>query len=478
MDPNDPSNMAAMLQDLMGGMGGMPAGGQSAPRGNRPGGGRGQPSQGRPTGAAGKSPGDGGMPDLGAVLGAMGPNGMPDFDKLGSVVGMDSAELKGHAQRLWKFMDNLHESNPDGYKDFLAKQAKNAGMPEPFADGSSKEGGGASADPVAAAAAAVGMGGGMMGAPKPEAIEKATFLMPLTQTPKPGSKQTGDLGVVSIFRAKSGDAAADGALLPLPDAGHPVKVRSRKAPYADKVPPPTDDAHGMPLPPLGAAKASGLADATVYEVEVHADAITKALDDLRFQAILLESAIMHVEREHVVVMDRKSRRVYTHRGDATPTMAAAAAAQAASAAGNNMSSSLLTELAGITAAGKSGGGGGGGGGKFGGKGGGGGGGLGTGKPLIQEVAPEVPKHSVQVKRDPASGAPVEMEVTVELPSLKSIADADLQVTSRYVHLTPAPGAAETCVALPVPIDEESVSAKFRKKEGRLVIRATPLAAAR
>ena len=59
------------------------------------------------------------------------------------------------------------------------------------------------------------------------------------------------------------------------------------------------------------------------------------------------------------------------------------------------------------------------------------------------------------------------------PSLMSAADANLEVSARYVHLTPGGGEDTMVIALPVPVDPDDVSAKFKKKDRRLVLRLKP-----
>lgn len=142
-----------------------------------------------------------------------------------------------------------------------------------------------------------------------------------------------------------------------------------------------------------------------------------------------------------------------------------------------MSSQLLTEIAGMSA---SSGGGGSGGGKLGkaaaaaaavvGKGGGGGGGGGAvKKPLIEEVKAS---HTVRVERG-EGGVPTAVEVSVFLPALSCVADANLELSDRYVHLTPGAGAPEMVIALPVQINPEAVSAKFKKEKKRLTLKLEP-----
>ena len=81
---------------------------------------------GRPRGAAPNGGAAGATPDVGALLSSLGPDGMPDLDKIARASGMDPETMRGHAQRLWKHMDELAEKSPDEYRSFLEKQAANA----------------------------------------------------------------------------------------------------------------------------------------------------------------------------------------------------------------------------------------------------------------------------------------------------------------------------------------------------------------
>ena len=85
--------------------------------------GSGRPRGGAPNGGATRA-----TPDVGALLSSLGPDGMPDLDKIARASGMDPETMRGHAQRLWKHMDELAEKSPDEYRSFLEKQAANAGV--------------------------------------------------------------------------------------------------------------------------------------------------------------------------------------------------------------------------------------------------------------------------------------------------------------------------------------------------------------
>jgi hypothetical protein len=91
---------------------------------------------------------------MAALLGSLGPDGMPDFDKIAAASGMDPKEMKGHAARLWKHMDNL-SADPAEYAKFMDKQAQNAGVdPSVIKGGAAGAGGGGG-----------GGGGGIPGMP-------------------------------------------------------------------------------------------------------------------------------------------------------------------------------------------------------------------------------------------------------------------------------------------------------------------------
>lgn len=248
--------------------------------------GSGRPRGGAPNGAPGA------VPDIGALLSSLGPDGMPDFDKIARQTGMDPAEMRGHAQRLWKHMDELAEKSPDEYRSFLEKQADNAGV---------------DADKAFGQAGGAGAGGG-----DPKDIAAAV--------------------------EKNRTAAATAAAV--------------------------------------TARRDGMAE--------------------------------------------------------------------------GMSASLLTEVAGLSTARKP-------------------VPAAAGKSLIEEVKAS---HEVKVERG-EDGVPVGVEVVCILPSLMSAADANLEVSARYVHLTPGGGEDTMVIALPVPVDPDDVSAKFKKKDRRLVLRLKP-----
>ena len=91
--------------------------------------------------------------------------------------------------------------------------------------------------------------------------------------------------------------------------------------------------------------------------------------------------------------------------------------------------------------------------------------------MIEEVKAS---HTVRVERG-EGGVPSAVEVSVFLPSLSSVSDANLEVSERYVHLTPdASTAEEMVIALPERIDPGAVSAKLKKKDKRLTLKLQPM----
>ena len=132
---------------------------------------------------------------MASTLGALGPDG-PDLDEIARAAGMDPAEMRGHAQRLWKHMDDLAERSPEEYRAFLDKQARAAGV-----------------DPAAVRAGGVGP----PDPPRPRGT-RAVFLVPRPQT---GGDT--DVGVIAVWRATTAvdDLAPDpvgdsGSLAPFP----------------------------------------------------------------------------------------------------------------------------------------------------------------------------------------------------------------------------------------------------------------------
>ena len=255
---------------------------------------------GRPRGAAPNGGAAGATPDVGALLSSLGPDGMPDLDKIARASGMDPETMRGHAQRLWKHMDELAEKSPDEYRSFLEKQAANAGVDPNKAFGPAGGAGGTGADPKDIAAAA------------------------------------------EARRAAAATAAA------------------------------------------ATARRDGV--------------------------------------------------------------------------GERMSPSLLTKVAGLSSSSSA-----------------RDGAATRDEPhaLIEEVNGTGVQHEVRVTRG-AGGVPVAVEVTCVMPiGVTSAKDADVTVSGRYVHVECAGVGEKTCIALPVPVDPDDVSAVFKKKERRLTLRLTP-----
>ena len=242
--------------------------------------GSGRPRGGAPNGGATRA-----TPDVGALLSSLGPDGMPDLDKIARASGMDPETMRGHAQRLWKHMDELAEKSPDEYRSFLEKQAANAGVDPNKAFGPAGGAGPTGADPkdIAATARRDGVGERM----SPSLLTKVAGL-------------------------SSSSSARDGAA-------------TRDEPHA----------------------------------------------------------------------------------------------------------------------------------------------------LIEEVNGTGVRHEVRVTRG-AGGVPVAVEVTCVMPiGVTSAKDADVTVSGRYVHVECAGVGEKTCIALPIPVDPDDVSAVFKKKERRLTLRLTP-----
>ena len=257
--------------------------------------GSGRPRGGAPNGGATRA-----TPDVGALLSSLGPDGMPDLDKIARASGMDPETMRGHAQRLWKHMDELAEKSPDEYRSFLEKQAANAGVDPNKAFGPAGGAGGTGADPKDIAAAA------------------------------------------EARRAAAATAAA------------------------------------------ATARRDGV--------------------------------------------------------------------------GERMSPSLLTKVAGLSSSSSA-----------------RDGAATRDEPhaLIEEVNGTGVRHEVRVTRG-AGGVPVAVEVTCVMPiGVTSAKDADVTVSGRYVHVECAGVGEKTCIALPIPVDPDDVSAVFKKKERRLTLRLTP-----
>jgi HSP20 family molecular chaperone IbpA len=62
-----------------------------------------------------------------------------------------------------------------------------------------------------------------------------------------------------------------------------------------------------------------------------------------------------------------------------------------------------------------------------------------------------------------------VRVSVELPGLASAAGVDLEVEGAVLRLTWGEGARYACIPLPASVDQDGVSARFDKKQRRLVV---------
>ena len=405
-------------------------------------------------------------PDVASTLGALGPDG-PDLDEIARAAGMDPAEMRGHAQRLWKHMDDLAERSPEEYRAFLDKQARAAGV-----------------DPAAVRAGGVGAA---RSAPSPGT--RAVFLMPRPQT---GGDT--DVGVIAVWRATT--AVDDLAPDPVGDSRSlaPFRARARVRVKRIALPDPRDGDDETPGVTLDGNASVGV-DATVYDLDAHPSAVSRALEDASYHARLMDAATTFAERlnGNVRFNRARGRRCYTHRSDATPRTAATAAAADARKAGvgAGMSSQLLVEIASMAdrdAKSKD---------------------APAAAPMVVELEPGTGRgrgsnrgrgasdsnrgrgasdssdssdssrrssHETRVTRD-ANGAPVSVETTFALPTVRSVADVRVETTARYVHVAPGEDEAELVAALPVAVDPDTVTAKFHRKERKLVVRAEPAEAA-
>jgi len=476
------------------------------------------------------------VPDMSVLLGALRDDGTPDFAKMARATGMDPEAFAAHASRLWEKMDALASESPEAYRAFLGEKAREAAAgSNPTGGGGGGGGGGGDAHAFLRTSTGAAPGGpstagprnnGMSKPPRDAAEDWATFLAPApmrrvaavtenraalenvaegqtttqmtswTDIPTTNrvdiSVHAFDVGLIAVWRARD-DLDA---LLPVPrDAsasGPPLAIRAKKnkPPRVETVALPDpraargsgafpEDGEAFGLSPLEALtsvnRPAPSLSATVYDVEAHPDAVTRALEDPRYQSFLIESATVFVERTQTppVYFERNppgGRRCYARRGEASARSAAAAAAADVRRGGvfsdnglEDVSASLLVEIAGM--------------------------GVSSTRdskrneshrepetprlafPLVSEVAPS---HVIVVARAD-DGAPTTVEVTLHLPALVSAASANLQVSSRFVALDPGPGEPQYAAALPVAIDPDLAKAKWTKKTRKLVVSA-PVAA--
>lgn len=315
-------------------------------------------------------------------------------------------EMMGKAQQLWKFMDNLAETDPKAYKAFLAKQARNAGVIDAEA-----------LDAIAE------------GKPMPKRAPKAaTFLVTTTESGASGPRPV----VVALWRSRDDEK----------------KVSMRNQPGVRAVPGVGDETQRL-----------------VYDLEVSGRAVEKALAEPEYRATLIEAAFRCAEYENNTMLDRATRKLFTNRDAAEPvqrakqaTSAATAAAASSSSAASALKPETLQQLATLglqdgkppgAGASKN---------------------AAPKKPVIEVVseapAPEL-EHTMEVEAD-AEGAPAQLVVRVSLPGTASAADADLEVGPRSVYVSAAAGT--LTLALPHPVDESRVKAKLQKATSTLVLR--------
>jgi len=364
-----------------------------------------------------------------------------------AMLGGDS-ELSKQAAQIWKHMDHLADTDPQGYQSFLQKQA--------------------------AAATSLPAGPGKTAKPKGPSdggaskSTKATFLASTTQLSKrPGKKAKGVEVevVVGVHRARTSIG-----LFPAGSGGS-VEVRELELPYQ------TSEPASLGLPPSSLQGAAGIISTTtlVYSIECHPADLDKAVKDPQFCGLVLESVFLWIEREHQVALSRVNRRLYTLAGEVPEEVLKTAAAKTAcqslgvesSPRGiQNLSNSLLHELATLAEpqrldpvkksnpvaekqlA------------------------LIVKKALIQEVetghkkapAPEYTMEVITVE----DGKQM-VSVVVSTPNLSSAAEADLEVAREELVLVTGAGTEALVLSLPIPVDPNSIRAKLDKKRGRLKI---------
>mmetsp|Transcript_38615 Transcript_38615/g.46734 ORF Transcript_38615/g.46734 Transcript_38615/m.46734 type:complete len:509 (-) Transcript_38615:441-1967(-) len=304
------NELFASLAAMNGGMpGGMPAGVPGGP----------------PTGA---SPGGG--PTKGEYLG--GGDGLPQAmaEMAGQLPGGKLPEgFDQEAEEFWKYLDELSK-NPDAYQKFIQKQT------EEYA----KSQQGKQQDKDAKT--------GNKSKGKAPEKQKATFLITSSKRSVKSNGKASDVStdvVVSIWRPERHSVKL--APPPPPADGlpkHAMDCRQRAPPYEE-----ADLALiGIPSEMTPIKGISGAPKAIVFSLDMHDEAITRALDDQPFRSHCIESAFMWIEANYKVALSREKRKMYTYRNEAPQTAQAAAAAKAAvpegSAAGD-MSSGLLQQIA-------------------------------------------------------------------------------------------------------------------------------------
>ena len=402
---------------------------------------------------------------MASTLGALGPDG-PDLDEIARAAGMDPAEMRGHAQRLWKHMDDLAERSPEEYRAFLDKQARAAGV-----------------DPAAVRAGGVGAA---RSAPSPGT--RAVFLMPRPQT---GGDT--DVGVIAVWRATT--AVDDLAPDPVGDSGSLAPFRARARVRVERVALPIlatgtmrprrdprrecfrgsgrDRVRPRRAPVRGIARVGGCLVSRA--ADGRGDDVRRAFERERSVQSRARAEVLHAQVRRDAAnggdgsgggrakggrrrrdVQSTSRRDCVHGGPGREVKDAPAAAP------------MVVELEPGTGRGR---------GSNRGRGASDSNrGRGASDSSDSSDSSRRSSHETRVTRD-ANGAPVSVETTFALPTVRSVADVRVETTARYVHVAPGEDEAELVAALPVAVDPDTVTAKFHRKERKLVVRAEPAEAA-
>lgn len=217
-----------------------------------------------------------------------------------------SPELLGHADRLWKMLDNMAESDPEAYKKFIEDQAKAAGVSD-----LSK---------------------------KPAAAAVPTLLMHCALVTPPNAKRV----LISLWRDTTG-------ALPAATVRGSEQISAATSQWQE-----VDIRFRARQPPFASSARDGVG-MQVVELHCHPGvlALAAAGTPAVLRAVLAEAALRHVEHVHGLRLDRRTVSFQVAR-EALPEaelkaaeqlMAQAAVKQAADETlPNRMPSSLLSEL--------------------------------------------------------------------------------------------------------------------------------------
>mmetsp|Transcript_9427 Transcript_9427/g.23470 ORF Transcript_9427/g.23470 Transcript_9427/m.23470 type:complete len:398 (-) Transcript_9427:33-1226(-) len=374
--------------------------------------------------------------------------------------------LKGHAERLWKFLDNLAESDPEEYQNFLKKQAEAAGV------GMTPKAGGAPSSGAAAAASAVRPAGEHPaivvlaqeegGKAKPPAT---VALRIFDDNGAGGTKEGSRDSDEEVGGDSSGNDAAwlDRADLKLRRRGQPRRER-----FVEGLPP-LQAGHGYlvvdvqasaailrrVLAPSSAAVAAQpklLLDTLVNRVAEWAE-IGEGAPGLRLSA-----------SRRVLVLKAKVPESVRHREAAQGTSASALPesllGEIANLGKKTQPSSPgrgVQEMAGkrATSTGAS-----------------GGAAKGRGGPLIEEVRRCVTSHRVSQSGDPAKG---EVKVFAKVDERVPVGDLEVELDKNVLTFSSESGGGGP-VRVPLPMlkgGAYTTSAKFKAKDNSLVVKIKP-----